>query len=56
MNGSAHNLAIWVAILVPIFAAFVVIFLPLFRKKSERQEDYLKRAARKYSVPPLDLR
>jgi hypothetical protein len=49
-------LAIWVAILVPIFTAFVVIFLPLFIQKSARREEYLKRAARKYSVPPLNLR
>jgi hypothetical protein len=56
MNGWVHDLAIWIAVLVPIFTAFVVIFLPLFMKKSDRQEDYLKRVARKYSVPPLNLR
>lgn len=56
MHQLAHDLAIWVAILVPIFAAFVVIFLPLFTQKSARRQHYLKRVAKKYSVPPLNLR
>lgn len=56
MHPRIHDLAIWIAVLVPIFTAFLVIFLPLFTRKSDQREDYLKRADRKYSVPPLNLR
>jgi len=56
MQGWAHNLAIWVAVLVPIFTSIGVVFLVLFMEKSGGREDYLKRAARKYNVPPLNLR
>lgn len=56
MQGWAHNLVIWVAILVPIFTSIGVVFLVLFMEKSGGREDYLKRVARKYSVPPLNLR
>ncbi|HET7101480.1 MAG TPA: hypothetical protein VFJ52_10050 [Terriglobia bacterium] len=41
MHRWAHNLGVWIAILVPIFTAFVFIFLPLFKKNPERQEDHL---------------
>jgi hypothetical protein len=35
---------------------FVALFLPFFVSKSTQQEPYLKRVAKKYSIPPLDLR
>jgi hypothetical protein len=36
---------------------FVVLFLVLLvRPKFARQEPYLKRVAKKYSIPPLNLR
>ena len=46
-------LAILVGSWVPIFVA---IFVPIFAHRSMRKEHYLKRVARKYSIPPLDLR
>jgi hypothetical protein len=39
--------------LVPVF---VVLFLLFSVTKSTQQAPYLKRVAKKYSVPPLDLR
>ena len=45
----AGQAAFWMAI-------FVVIFVPLFAHRSARKEPYLKRVAKKYSIPPLDLR
>jgi hypothetical protein len=35
---------------------FVVLFLVLFIPKSRQQKPYLKRVAKKYSIPPIDLR
>ena len=52
----AHRLAVWVAISVSLVTAIVVALLPLFTQKSAQRSSYLKRVARKYSVPPLNLR
>jgi hypothetical protein len=35
---------------------FVVLFFSFFVSKSTQQEPYLKRVAKKYSIPPLNLR
>jgi hypothetical protein len=45
-----------VAALGSVVPLFVVLFLVLFASKSKQQEPYLKRVAKKYSIPPLDLR
>ena len=39
-----------------VVSLFVVLFLSFFITKSTQQEPYLKRVAKKYSIPPLDLR
>ena len=45
-----------VAALGSVTPLFVVLFLSFFVTKSTQQEPYLKRVAKKYSIPPLDLR
>jgi hypothetical protein len=45
-----------VAALGSVAPLFVVLFISFFVTKSTRQEPYLKRVAKKYSIPPLDLR
>ncbi len=35
---------------------FIVMFLVFSGRKFAQQEPYLKRVAKKYSIPPLDLR
>lgn len=50
------ELAILIALFVPITTAIVLALLPSFAQKSARREDYLKRVARKYIVSPLNLR
>ena len=47
------GLAMQVGVWLPVFVA---IFVPLIVHRSTRKEPYLKRVARKYSIPPLDLR
>ena len=56
MNKFTLELVSGAGIFIPIFVAvFLPIFCVLFIRKP-RQEPYLKRVARKYSIPPLDLR
>ncbi len=45
-----------VASLGSVVPLFVVLFLVLFAPKSAQQKPYLKRVAKKYSIPPLNLR
>ena len=45
----ASQVGIWISI-------FVAVFVPVFVASSTRKEPYLKRVAKKYSIPPLDLR
>lgn len=57
MNRLAIEIASQAGIWIPIFAAiFIAIFVPLLVRRAPRKEDYLKRVAKKYSIPPLDLR
>jgi hypothetical protein len=44
------------AALGSVVSLFVVLFVSFFAAKSSQQEPYLKRVAKKYSIPPLDLR
>jgi hypothetical protein len=45
-----------VAGLGSVVSVFVVLFLSFFVTKSTQQKPYLQRVAKKYSIPPLDLR
>ena len=46
-------IAILVAVLTPIFVALIVVF---FATRKPSEPHYFKRVAKKYSIPPLDLR
>jgi hypothetical protein len=50
----ARDIGIAVAIFVPIFTAMFLVCV--VAPKSAQREPYLKRVAKKYSIPPLDLR
>ena len=57
MNRLELELAIQVGVWVAIFVAlFVPLFVALFMRSSARKKPYLKCVAKKYSIPPLDLR
>ena len=45
-----------VAGLGSVLPLFVVLFLVVFAPKPTQQQPYLKRVAKKYSIPPLNLR
>jgi hypothetical protein len=45
-----------VAALGSTVSLFVVLFLSFFVSKSAQQKPYLQRVAKKYSIPPLNLR
>jgi hypothetical protein len=52
-----HELALAAAIWAPMFVAvFLPIFAAFFLRRSAHKQPYLKRVARKYSIPPLNLR
>lgn len=51
------NLSVIVAIVVSLVVSLMLILVPfILARAGPKREPYLKRVAKKYSIPPLNLR